>query len=215
MVTEDMKNVSDIKEVLSQGSEAAQARNKVSKQNRAPSFLQELNVAWITPRMQNSPVNFIEIKTLIFFIFNKMESKKVTELNSTVPRPSAALRPKKSSNKKYHCEHGSRKYICIECGGSQISVHGRIKYKCKDCQGSLICVHGKKKYRCINCDCRELCSHNIIKYKCKECDGRELCSHSRQKSFCKNCKGSQICSHNRQKSFCKKCNNPIKVTIQN
>ena len=76
MVTEDIKNVSDIKEVLSQGSEAAQARNKVSKQNRAPSFLQELNVAWITPRMQNSPVNFIEIKTLIFLFLIKWKVRK-------------------------------------------------------------------------------------------------------------------------------------------
>ena len=29
----------------------------------------------------------------------------------------------KNSNKKYQCEHGKRKYICVICHGSQICLH--------------------------------------------------------------------------------------------
>ena len=57
------------------------------------------------------------------------------------------------SNKigKYKCVHNKRKYLCIDCGGSQICQHKKRKYCCIDCDGSQICQHKKRKYCCKLC----------------------------------------------------------------
>ena len=110
-----------------------------------------------------------------------MENKKAFETNS--------------SSKKYRCEQGRLKYVCVEYGGSQICLHGKIKYRCKICKGSQICSHGRRKS------------------SCKDCGNGDYCEQHKQKIFCVVCGGSQICSHNRQNSFYKKC--LIKITIEN
>ena len=52
---------------------------------------------------------------------------------------------------KYHCIHDKRKYLCVDCEGSQICEHKKRKYFCKDCGGSQICKHKKVKSNCRLC----------------------------------------------------------------
>ena len=52
---------------------------------------------------------------------------------------------------KYNCIHDKRKYLCVDCEGSQICVHKKRKYYCKDCEGSQICQHKKVKNVCRLC----------------------------------------------------------------
>jgi hypothetical protein len=68
------------------------------------------------------------------------------------------------------CPHGKWRWLCKECGGSQICVHGRERSLCKECGGGGICVHGRQR------------SH------CKECGGSQICVHGRQRSSCGKCK---------------------------
>ena len=103
----------------------------------------------------------------------------------------------KKSKEKNKCEHGRRRSICKDCGGSEICEHNRIRSQCKDCGGVSICEHGRK--RC----------------QCKECNGSQICEHNRIRSICKDCGGNQICEHNLIRSRCKQCSDPIKVTINN
>ncbi len=107
--------------------------------------------------------------------------------------------------KKYHCEHGKVKYLCKDCGGSQICEHGKCKYQCKECGGSGICDHRKRKSRCKECGGFEICEHGKRKDSCKKCGGSGICEHGKQKSHCKECGGSAFCEHGRQKSCCKEC----------
>jgi hypothetical protein len=125
--------------------------------------------------------------------------------------------------KKYHCEHGTYKYKCKDCGGSSICEHGRERYKCKECKGSSLCIHDKQRFRCKDCkgigicehgkekhyckDCEGngICEHGKLKVACKECGGSGLCIHSKRKQFCKDCGGSWICIHNKRKDYCKEC----------
>ena len=56
-----------------------------------------------------------------------------------------------AKNWNYHCEHGTRKESCKECGGSSICEHGRQRSRCKACGGSEICEHGRRRSRCKEC----------------------------------------------------------------
>jgi hypothetical protein len=103
------------------------------------------------------------------------------------------------------CEHGRRKYICKDCGGSGICEHGRQKSICKECGGSALCKHDKRKSTCKECGGSALCKHDKRKSTCKECGGSEICEHGRQKSRCKECGGASICSHGKRNTRCKEC----------
>ena len=85
------------------------------------------------------------------------------------------------------CPHGKWRWLCKECGGSQICVHGRERSLCKECGGGGICVHGR------------------VRSNCKECGGASICEHGRQRSTCKECGGGSICEHGRRRSQCKEC----------
>jgi hypothetical protein len=52
---------------------------------------------------------------------------------------------------KKKCEHGKRKYRCIDCDGKGICIHQKHKENCKECMGSRICEHKKDKWRCKEC----------------------------------------------------------------
>ena len=118
------------------------------------------------------------------------------------------------------CEHGRRKGVCKDCGGSQICEHNRIRSRCKDCGGGSICEHGrirssckdctgckhgKRKSECKDCGGGAICEHGIIRYGCRECKGSAICEHNRQRSTCKDCGGGHICEHGRSRHRCKKC----------
>ena len=52
---------------------------------------------------------------------------------------------------KYNCIHDKRKYLCVDCEGSQICEYKKRKYYCKDCEGSQICEHKKVRNNCKLC----------------------------------------------------------------
>jgi len=130
------------------------------------------------------------------------------------------------------CSHGKSKYICIECGGSQICLHNKRKSRCKECKGSetkqckhdktknhckicntsRYCLHGRSKYKCIDCKGPNICQHNKIKTRCPDCKNSktELCDHNVLKYKCVPCKGAYICKHDKRKNRCKECN-PSKI----
>ena len=86
------------------------------------------------------------------------------------------------------CDHGRRRYECVECGGSGICEHGRVRYSCKDCVGASICEHGR------------------VRSVCKDCGGGSRCEHGRVRRFCKDCCGSGLCQqHLRRRDRCTKC----------
>jgi hypothetical protein len=103
------------------------------------------------------------------------------------------------------CEHGKKKSLCKECGGSGICEHGKRKDYCKDCGGSQICEHGKNKSSCKECDGSQICEHGKHKTYCKECGGSQICEHEKEKRHCKECGGSALCEHEKIKRFCKEC----------
>ena len=61
----------------------------------------------------------------------------------------------------YNCIHDKRKYLCVDCEGSQICVHKKRKYYCKDCEGSQICQHKKVRNNCKLCIIKKNISKNI------------------------------------------------------
>ena len=67
------------------------------------------------------------------------------------------------------CEHGRRRSVCKECGGSQICEHGRVRSKCKECGGASICEHGRQRPQCKECGGSQICEHGRIKRRCKDC----------------------------------------------
>ena len=94
------------------------------------------------------------------------------------------------------CEHGRRRSVCKDCGGSGICEHGRQRVVCKDCGGPGICEHGR------------------VRCQCKDCGGPGICEHGRRRSVCKDCGGSSICEHRRVRrecKLCKKCKHGIKT----
>ncbi len=110
-----------------------------------------------------------------------------------------------SGRERAKCEHGRRKPVCKECGGSGICPHGRRKSRCKECGGSQICPHGREKRHCRECGGSAICPHGRHKRLCKECGGSRICPHGRQKHQCKECGGSAICPHGKNKYKCKEC----------
>lgn len=107
------------------------------------------------------------------------------------------------------CEHGKRRYRCIECGGESICEHNREQSRCIECKGSQICEHGKHKFRCKDCGGSSICEHNRERSHCKDCGGSQICKHNRERSCCKECGGISICEHNRVRSHCKECDGII------
>jgi hypothetical protein len=103
------------------------------------------------------------------------------------------------------CEHGRRRPICKECGGSSICEHGRERSKCTECGGSSICEHGRQRSKCKVCGGSSICEHGRQRPRCKECGGSSICEHGRERSKCKECGGSSICEHSRRRSGCKEC----------
>ena len=84
-------------------------------------------------------------------------------------------------NKK--CEHGRRRSICKECGGSAICEHGRQRHQCKECGGSDICKHGRQRRHCKDCGGKECgvwsyestSMEDLVGYSCGVCKVREWC----------------------------------------
>jgi len=103
------------------------------------------------------------------------------------------------------CEHGKRKYRCIDCSGSSICEHNKIKSRCYYCDGNEICEHQKRKNICKDCNGNQLCIHKKRKNLCIDCNGSQICIHTKQKIQCKECNGSQICIHNKRIIHCMIC----------
>lgn len=81
---------------------------------------------------------------------------------------SARGRAKRTSwdKDRYMCEHKRRKYLCRECGGSQICEHGKVRTTCKECQedgqgGGTLCEHGRRRTFCKDCGGNALCIHKV------------------------------------------------------
>lgn len=57
------------------------------------------------------------------------------------------------ARRDYHrrCEHGRRKAMCKECGGTQVCKHGVNKFHCIPCEGKHICVHKRQRFKCAEC----------------------------------------------------------------
>jgi hypothetical protein len=68
------------------------------------------------------------------------------------------------------CEHGRRKYSCVDCGGSQICEHSRRRVDCKECNGGSICEHGLNRGNCAPCGGANICEHNKRRGRCSICD---------------------------------------------
>ena len=64
------------------------------------------------------------------------------------------------------CEHGRKRSVCKECGGSGICEHGRRRSQCKECGGSGICEHGRERS------------------SCNDCGGSSMCEHGRRRRYC-------------------------------
>ena len=64
------------------------------------------------------------------------------------------------------CEHGRRRNVCRDCGGSGVCEHNHRRNTCRECGGSQVCEHNRRK--------------DI----CKECEGPGMCDHGRQKAHC-------------------------------
>jgi hypothetical protein len=103
------------------------------------------------------------------------------------------------------CEHGGRRYICVECGGAGICVHKKRKSRCKDCGGNQLCEHGVEKSSCRECGGSQICEHNKRRRRCVQCNGAAICEHLRNRQNCIDCKGNMICIHDKKKSRCKVC----------
>jgi hypothetical protein len=104
------------------------------------------------------------------------------------------------------CEHGKRKYLCVDCGGKGLCIHGKNRYFCLPCGGKNFCEHKITKTRCIDCNGKEMCKHGKRKVLCKECDGSLLCEHDKNKYFCSECCNSNyFCEHKIRKSRCREC----------
>ena len=58
----------------------------------------------------------------------------------------------KNKISKYQCVHNKRKYLCVDCEGSQICEHKKRKYNCSDCRGSKICEHKRMRAFCKMCN---------------------------------------------------------------
>jgi hypothetical protein len=67
------------------------------------------------------------------------------------------------------CEHGKRKYRCVECNGSGICEHKKLKERCIECGGGSICEHNRRRSICIECGGGSLCEHNRERPKCRIC----------------------------------------------
>ena len=69
------------------------------------------------------------------------------------------------SKKESKCEHGKRRRICKDCGGSGICEHGKRRSICKECGGGSICEHGS------------------IRSVCKDCGGGSICEETKDELF--------------------------------
>jgi len=108
-------------------------------------------------------------------------------------------------SKEYKCEHGIRKYYCIECGGNGICEHGKRKSQCIDCKGGSVCEHLRQKSICRDCNGSQFCIHEKLKRRCHECNGSSFCLHEKRKDNCIICCPSTFCIHKKRKNRCLIC----------
>ena len=71
---------------------------------------------------------------------------------------------KNGLNAKYEvgsrCSHNKKRYVCVDCKGSDLCPHNKCKSFCVPCKGSQICEHEKHKGGC------SMCNH----YTCDYCN---------------------------------------------
>lgn len=113
--------------------------------------------------------------------------------------------PTKRKTRARHCEHGRRRSLCKECGGSSICHHNRRRAECKECGGTAICEHRRQRSQCKECGGGGICEHSRIRSRCKECGGGGICQHGRRRSQCKECRGNNICRHSQIHRKCTEC----------
>ena len=90
--------------------------------------------------------------------------------DAAAPTAGGKAKPKKVwDSSRYMCEHKRRKYLCRECGGSQICPHNKIKTSCKECKqasakgaGGSICDHGRRRAFCKDCGGGAVCVHKVV-----------------------------------------------------
>lgn len=103
------------------------------------------------------------------------------------------------------CEHGKKRNICIECGGTSMCPHKKQHQHCKDCGHSSACEHGRQHSDCKDCDGVGICEHGIRRSTCRKCDGSRFCEHNKVKRYCRDCNGSGLCHHNKNRYLCIDC----------
>ena len=59
--------------------------------------------------------------------------------------------------KEYRCMHGTVKYDCIQCRGTNVCIHDKLKKQCRQCNGVVFCTHDKRKSYCKYCGGSMLC----------------------------------------------------------
>ena len=74
------------------------------------------------------------------------------------------------------CEHGKRRALCRECGGSEYCEHGKQRKYCRECNGSQICTHGKRRAFCLSCGGSAYCEHTSSTGKRKLRTQCDVCS---------------------------------------
>jgi hypothetical protein len=107
------------------------------------------------------------------------------------------------------CEHGGRRYTCIECKGSGICFdksHNdtpKRKDRCIGCKGSSVCPCGKIKNDCIECSGDSICPCGKRKRRCPKCNpnSNELCPCGKSIYACSKC--SDKCPCGKSKRRCK------------
>ena len=105
------------------------------------------------------------------------------------------------------CPHGKKRSVCIPCGGSQGCEHGRRRAYCHLCGGSSFCAHGKWKRHCLECnnDARGRCPHGLLA-SCVACGKPWFeCPHGgKDRRACTRCATTK-CRHGTPRHACKRC----------
>jgi hypothetical protein len=84
------------------------------------------------------------------------------DAGARAPSGNKGKAPKKVwDSKRYRCEHERRKYLCRDCGGSQICEHDKVRTSCKECKGGTICEHGRRRAFCKDCGGGAVCIHKV------------------------------------------------------
>ena len=106
---------------------------------------------------------------------------------------------------EYKCIHGTKKYNCIKCQGSNVCIHDKLKQFCRECKGISYCIHDKLKQICRECKGSKFCIHDKRKQNCRDCGENNFCLHDKNKRECRECGGSRFCVHDKRKIDCREC----------